>query len=96
MVEVCTWEPDASSGKPLFCFREKRVPFTHHCIHRGKYERFSPEFPAHVSQFPTLEIGVPDAVGKWLARVSRKASGTRGPREVELLPTVCSERGRRG
>jgi glutathione S-transferase/GST-like protein len=46
MVEVYTWEPNANSGKPLFCLKEKQVPFTHHYIDMGAYEQFSPEFLA--------------------------------------------------
>ncbi|MXP41131.1 glutathione S-transferase family protein [Altererythrobacter soli] len=44
MVEVYTWEPNANSGKPLFCLKEKQVPFTHHYVDMGSYEQFSPEF----------------------------------------------------
>lgn len=52
-------------------------------------------FP-HVRQFSALEIGVPEAVGNWLARVSRETSHGGGPHEVELLPTMGPERGRWG
>ena len=44
MLEVYTWEPNANSGKPLFCLKEKRVPFIYHYIDMGKREHFSPEF----------------------------------------------------
>jgi glutathione S-transferase/GST-like protein len=44
MIEVYTWEPNANSGKPLLCLKEKRVPFTHHYIDMGKREQFSPAF----------------------------------------------------
>lgn len=44
MIEVYTWEPNANSGKPLFCLEEKRVPFTHHYIDMGRHEHFSPAF----------------------------------------------------
>lgn len=32
MLEVYTWEPSADSGKPLFCLKEKQVPFVHHYL----------------------------------------------------------------
>ncbi|MDB5662849.1 MAG: glutathione S-transferase [Sphingomonas bacterium] len=44
MLEVYTWEPNANSGKPLLCLKEKQVPFTHHYIDMGKREQFSPAF----------------------------------------------------
>jgi len=46
MLEVHTWEPNANSGKPLFCLKEKGVPFTYHYIDMGAHEHFSPEFLA--------------------------------------------------
>ncbi len=46
MLDVYTWEPNANSGKPLFCLTEKQVPFIHHYIDMGHYEQFSPEFLA--------------------------------------------------
>ena len=46
MLEVHTWEPNANSGKPLFCLAEKRVPFTYHYIDMGKHEHFSDSFLA--------------------------------------------------
>ncbi|MXO59718.1 glutathione S-transferase family protein [Altererythrobacter salegens] len=46
MIEVYTWEPNANSGKPLFCLSEKGVPFTHHYVDMGAHEHFSPEFLA--------------------------------------------------
>jgi glutathione S-transferase/GST-like protein len=44
MIEVYTWEPNANSGKPLFCLSEKGVPFRHNYIDMGQYEQFSPQF----------------------------------------------------
>jgi len=44
MLEVYTWEPNANSGKPLFCLKEKQVPFVFHYIDMGKREHFSPAF----------------------------------------------------
>lgn len=44
MLEVYTWQPNANSGKPLFCLHEKQVPFTYHYVDMGKREHFSPEF----------------------------------------------------
>ncbi len=44
MLEVYTWEPNANSGKPLFCLKEKGVPFTYHYIDMGKHEHFSGAF----------------------------------------------------
>lgn len=44
MLEVYTWEPNANSGKPLLCLKEKRVPFIYHYIDMGTREHFSPEF----------------------------------------------------
>jgi glutathione S-transferase/GST-like protein len=46
MLEVYTWQPNANSGKPLFCLHEKQVTFTYHYIDMGKREHFSPEFLA--------------------------------------------------
>jgi glutathione S-transferase/GST-like protein len=46
MLDVYTWEPNANSGKPLFCLKEKGVPFTHHYIDMGAYEHHSPAFLA--------------------------------------------------
>ena len=46
MLEVYTWEPNANSGKPLFCLKEKRVPFTLRYIDMGQQEHFSPAFLA--------------------------------------------------
>jgi glutathione S-transferase/GST-like protein len=46
MLEVYTWQPNANSGKPLFCLHEKGVPFTYHYVDMGKREHFSPEFLA--------------------------------------------------
>jgi GSH-dependent disulfide-bond oxidoreductase len=44
MLEVHTWQPNANSGKPLFCLHEKGVPFTYHYVDMGKREHFSPDF----------------------------------------------------
>ena len=44
MLEVYTWQPNANSGKPLFCLHEKQVLFTYHYVDMGKREHFSPEF----------------------------------------------------
>jgi glutathione S-transferase/GST-like protein len=46
LINVYTWEPNANSGKPLFCPKEKQVPFTHHYMEMGQYEQFSPAFLA--------------------------------------------------
>ncbi|WP_305097910.1 glutathione S-transferase family protein [Croceibacterium aestuarii] len=46
MLEVYTWEPNANSGKPLFCLAEKGVPFTHRYVDMGAHEHFSSEFLA--------------------------------------------------
>lgn len=46
MLEVHTWQPNANSGKPLFCLHEKGAPFTYHYVDMGKREHFSPEFLA--------------------------------------------------
>jgi hypothetical protein len=32
MLEVHTWEPNANSGEPPFCLKEKGVPFAYHSI----------------------------------------------------------------
>lgn len=46
MLDVYTWEPNANSGKPLFCLREKGVPFTYHYIDMGAHEHHAPQFLA--------------------------------------------------
>ena len=46
MLEVHTWEPNANSGKPLFCLHEKGVPFTYHYVDMGAHAHHSPEFLA--------------------------------------------------
>jgi len=46
MLDVYTWEPNANSGKPLFCLHEKGVPFTYHYIDMGTHEHHAPEFLA--------------------------------------------------
>lgn len=35
MLEVYTWEPNADSGKPLLCLKDKRVAFVHHHVAMG-------------------------------------------------------------
>jgi hypothetical protein len=45
MLEVYTCQPNANSGKALFCLHEKGVPFTYRYIDMGKREHFSPEQP---------------------------------------------------
>jgi glutathione S-transferase/GST-like protein len=47
MLDVYTWEPNANSGKPLFCLHEKGVPFTYHYIDMGAHEH-------HAAQFLTI------------------------------------------
>jgi glutathione S-transferase/GST-like protein len=44
MLEVYTWQPNANSGKPLFCLHEKQVPFRYHYIDMGAREHCSPDF----------------------------------------------------
>ena len=46
MLEVHTWEPNANSGKPLFCLHEKGVPFTYHYVDMGAHEHHGPDFLA--------------------------------------------------
>jgi glutathione S-transferase/GST-like protein len=46
MLDVYTWEPNANSGKPLFCLHEKGVPFTYHYIDMGAHEHHEPAFLA--------------------------------------------------
>ena len=46
MLDVYTWEPNANSGKPLFCLHEKGVPFTYHFIDIGAHDHHAPEFLA--------------------------------------------------
>lgn len=46
MLDVYTWEPNANSGKPLFCLHEKGVPFTYHYIDMGAYEHHGSDFLA--------------------------------------------------
>ena len=46
MLDVYTWEPNANSGKPLFCLHEKGVPFTYHYIDMGAHEHHGPDFLA--------------------------------------------------
>lgn len=46
MLEVHTWEPNANSGKPLFCLHEKGVPFTYHYVDMGAHEHHAPAFLA--------------------------------------------------
>jgi len=61
MIDVYTWEPNANSGKPLFCLMEKGVPFTHHYIDMGARQQFSPEFLA-INPEGTLPAIVHDGV----------------------------------
>jgi glutathione S-transferase/GST-like protein len=44
MLEVYTWEPNANSGKPLLCLKEKGVEFVFHYINMGVREQHSPEY----------------------------------------------------
>ncbi|HEY7805895.1 MAG TPA: glutathione S-transferase family protein [Croceibacterium sp.] len=46
MLEVHTWEPNANSGKPLFCLHEKGVPFTYRYVDMGAHEHHAPAFLA--------------------------------------------------
>lgn len=46
MLDVHTWEPNANSGKPLFCLHEKGVPFTYHYVDMGAHEHHAPQFLA--------------------------------------------------
>jgi len=46
MLDVHTWEPNANSGKPLFCLHEKGVPFTYHYVDMGAHEHHGPAFLA--------------------------------------------------
>jgi glutathione S-transferase/GST-like protein len=46
MLEVHTWEPNANSGKPLFCLHEKGVPFTYHYVDMGAHAHHAPAFLA--------------------------------------------------
>lgn len=50
LLDVYTWEPNANSGKPLFCCKEKRVAFIHHYVdigarqqHSDDYKRLNPQ-----------------------------------------------------
>ena len=44
MLEVYTWEPNANSGKPLLCLKEKGVEFTFHYVDMGARQQHSPEY----------------------------------------------------
>ena len=46
MLEVYTWQPNANSGKPLFCLHEKQVPFVYHHVDMGRRAHFAPEYLA--------------------------------------------------
>ena len=46
MLDVYSWEPNANSGKPLFCLHEKGVPFTYHYIDMDAHEHHAPKFLA--------------------------------------------------
>jgi hypothetical protein len=50
VLEVYTWEPNANSGKPLLCLKEKQVDFTCHYIdmsvrqqHSEEYKKINPQ-----------------------------------------------------
>ena len=40
-VEVPTWEPNSTSGKPLLCLHETQGPFVHRYIDMGVREPFA-------------------------------------------------------
>ncbi len=61
MLEVYTWQPNANSGKPLFCLAEKGVPFDYHYVDMGKREHFSPAFLA-INRDGTIPALVHDGV----------------------------------
>jgi GST-like protein len=44
MLEVYTWQPNANSGKPLICLKEKGVEFVYRYIDMSKLEQHSPEY----------------------------------------------------
>ena len=44
MLDVYSWEPNANSGKPLLCLKEKGVEFEFHYINMGVLEQHSPEY----------------------------------------------------
>ena len=46
MLDVYSWEPNANSGKPLLCLKEKGVDFDFHYINMGALEQHSPEYVA--------------------------------------------------
>jgi glutathione S-transferase/GST-like protein len=46
MLDVYSWEPNANSGKPLFCLHEKGVEFTYHYIDIGAHEQHGDDFLA--------------------------------------------------
>jgi len=46
MLDVYSWEPNANSGKPLFCLHEKGVEFTYHYIDIGALEQHGDDFLA--------------------------------------------------
>jgi len=46
MLDVYSWEPDANSGKPLFCLHEKGIEFTFHFIDLLAQEHHGDEFLA--------------------------------------------------
>ena len=46
MLDVYTWEPNANSGKPLFCLHEKGVPFTYHYTDMAAHEHHADQFLA--------------------------------------------------
>ena len=43
-LELYTWQPNANSGKPLLCLKEKGVEFVYHYVDIGKLEQHSPDY----------------------------------------------------
>ena len=50
MIEVYTWEPNANSGKPLLCLKEKGVEFTFHYVNMGAREQHSRRPARHAAR----------------------------------------------
>jgi glutathione S-transferase/GST-like protein len=46
MLEVWSWEPNANSGKPLLCLKEKGAEFEFHYVNMGALEQHSPAYVA--------------------------------------------------
>jgi glutathione S-transferase/GST-like protein len=63
MLEVYSWQPNANSGKPLFCLHEKGVPLAHHYVDMGKRELFSLQFLA-INRDGTIVTMRPER-GRW-------------------------------